>query len=177
MFETLVEDFAEALDAWSQKVKGALNGRPQKVLVNGLRNAGPSNVSRWLSGREQIWKGQAALPGVGLTRDIVHVLQLHGPEGALLMQLAERVDHLQRQLMEYRGWRKRAGDYVQHGPAAETSAGSAAGQAPSARRRRWQRQPWREQPAWVKASLAGGLVAAVAAAAVIVTAAAGPNGD
>ncbi len=172
-FEKLVEDFAEALDAWSQKVKDALNGRPQKVLVNGLRNVNQSKVSRWLSGREQIWKGQAALPGVGLTQGIVQVLELQGSEAALLMQLAGRVDQLQKQLMERKGWRKKAGDYLQRGPSAETSSGSALAPAPRAGRRNWQRQPWPGQPIWVKASL--GMVAI--AAVVIVTAAVVPDGD
>ncbi|MFJ1561298.1 hypothetical protein [Streptomyces mirabilis] len=177
VFEELVEDFAEALDAWSQKVKDALNGRPQKVLVNGLRNANPSNVSRWLSGREQIWKGQAALPGVGLTQDIVQLLQLHGSETALLMQLAERVDQLQKQLMEHKGWRKKASDYLQRGTSAETSAGSVVAAAPGSRRRKWRRQPlWRDQPTWVKATSLGGALAVVVASAVIVTAAVSPDG-
>ncbi|MGA5418020.1 hypothetical protein [Streptomyces pseudogriseolus] len=172
-FEELVEDFAEALDAWSQKVKGALNGRPQKVLVNGLHNVNQSKVSRWLSGREQIWKGQAALPGVGLTQGIVQVLELQGSEAALLMQLADRVDQLQKQLMERKGWRKQAGDYLQRRSGGETSSDSALASVPRAGRRKWQRQPWRGQPIWVKASLGMAVIAAV----VIVTAAVVPDGD
>ncbi|MDN0199907.1 hypothetical protein [Streptomyces sp. S.PNR 29] len=112
-FEKLAEDFADALDAWSQEVKVALNGRPQKVLVNGL-GVNPGNVSRWLGGREQIWKGGAALPGAGLTQGVAKVLQLQEGGSTRLMQLAGQVDYLQAQLTEHgRDWRKRAGDHLQ----------------------------------------------------------------
>ncbi|WP_328951344.1 hypothetical protein OG778_30330 [Streptomyces sp. NBC_00184] len=172
-FEILVEDFAEALDTWSQKVKGALNGRPQKVLVNGLRNVDQGKVSRWLNGRDQIWKGQAVLPGVGLTREIVHVLELQGSEAALLMELAGRVDQLQKRLTEYKGWRKKAGDYLQRPPETEAStSGGTADPVSRAGRRGRQRQPWRGQSSWAKASLG-----VVVIAAVIVIAAVVPNDD
>lgn len=112
-FEKLAEDFADALDAWSQEVKVALNGRPQKVLANGL-NVNRGNVSRWLGGREQIWKGGAALPGARLTQEVLRVLQRQEGESTRLMQLAGQVDCLQRQLTVHgRDWRKRAGDHLQ----------------------------------------------------------------
>lgn len=172
-FEILVEDFAEALDTWSQKVKGALNGRPQKVLVNGLRNVDQGKVSRWLNGQDQIWKGQAVLPGVRLTQEIVHVLELQGSEAALLMELAGQVDQLQKRLMEYKGWRKKAGDYLQRPPETEAStSGGTADPVSRAGRRSWQRQPWHGQSNWAKASLG-----VVVIAAVIVIAAVVPNDD
>ncbi|MFF7603157.1 hypothetical protein [Streptomyces mirabilis] len=177
VFDELVEDFADALDTWSQTVKGALNGRPQKVLVNGL-NVNQGKVSRWLSGREQIWKGQAALPGAGLTQDIVRVLQLHGPRVDLLMQMADRVDQLQKQLMEHKGWRKKAGDRLRSGLEVEAPSNSAMAEAPSTSRRNRQRRSWRDQPRRVKTSFVGALAVAIAAMAVIVTAAVvGPDGD
>ncbi|MBL1093453.1 MULTISPECIES: hypothetical protein [Streptomyces] len=112
-FEKLAEDFADALDAWSQEVKVALSGRPQKVLVNGL-GVNQGNVSRWLGGREQIWKGGAALPGAGLTQGVVKILQMQEGRSTSLMQLASQVDYLQKQLTVHgRDWRKRAGDHLQ----------------------------------------------------------------
>jgi hypothetical protein len=112
-FEKLAEDFAHALDAWSQEVRAALGGRPQKVLVHGL-GVNQGNVSRWLDGHRQIWKGGAALPGTGLTHGVVEVLRMEGNAAARLMGLAGQVDHLQRQLTAHgRDWRKRAGDHLQ----------------------------------------------------------------
>lgn len=195
MFEELVAEFADTLDAWSHKVKSVLNGRPQKVLANGL-NANQGNVSRWLSGRDQIWKGQAALPGVGLTRDIVRVLQPHGSDTDILLQLGGRVDELQKQLMEHKGWRKRAADHLQSTPdaeaqqpdsAASTTASttvSASGAAaeflstppPGTPRRNPRRRSWRDRPRWAKASLGGSLAVVVAAAAVIATVAVSRTG-
>ncbi|MET9887422.1 hypothetical protein ABZZ20_30650 [Streptomyces sp. NPDC006430] len=189
VFEELVAEFADALDAWSHKVKGVLNGRPQKVLANGL-NANQGNVSRWLSGRDQIWKGQAALPGVGLTRDILRVLQLNGPDADLLLQLADRVDELQKPLMEHKGWRKRAADHLQSSPDSEGRPDSALPAAvstsestavvlsapPGIPRRNPGRRSWRDRPSWVKASWGGSLTVVVAAAAVIVAAAVGRTG-
>ncbi|MGW7190946.1 hypothetical protein [Streptomyces sp. NPDC054838] len=194
MFEELVAGLADALDAWSHTVRDVLDGRPQKVLANGL-DANQGNVSRWLSGRAQIWKGQAALPGVGLTRDVVRVLRPHGPDADLLLRLANRVDELQKQLMEHKGWRKRAAEHLQSSPDAVAPADGAVSRAastavstgvplvvladpPGTPLRNPPRWSWRDRPRWVKASLGGSLAVVVAATAVIATVAVGrPSGE
>ncbi|MEV0695469.1 hypothetical protein [Streptomyces sp. NPDC050388] len=169
-FGKLTEAFADALDEWSRKVTEILEQKnlPQKSLVARLaplRSVDASQVSRWLSGHEQLWKGRAALPGAGLTRDIIQALQLSGHDADLLTQRATRVDQLQKQLMEHKGWRKKACEHLQSAANAADRTDSTEGAKPAFSNRRF--KPWEEQPTWARAALAGVLLAAVTAAFVI----------
>ncbi|MGV4988930.1 hypothetical protein [Streptomyces sp. NRAIS3] len=164
-FGRLAESFADALDEWSKKVNQVLerNNLPQKSLVarlTPLRSVDASQVSRWLSGREQIWKGRAALPGAGLTRDIIHALKLSDPDAGVLAQMASQVDQLQKQLMEHKGWRKRACEHLQSaGAIATDQTGTTKSTAPTPRRSKI--KPWGEQPTWARVAVISALAAAV----------------
>ncbi|MFD7630144.1 hypothetical protein ACFV7Q_29665 [Streptomyces sp. NPDC059851] len=122
-FIELAEAFGDALDEWSTAVRQALagRGRYQNWLARRLGTP-PPKVSLWLRGREQIWLSGAGLPGAGTTRAIVRELDLEAAPAAHLARLADRIDHLQRQLEELhpRDWRKRTEEHLRP-PRADTS--------------------------------------------------------
>jgi hypothetical protein len=137
--EELFNGFGEALDEWAREVKDACRASAvqQKQLAIRLtelprrRTVDQSRVSKWLSGRRIVTTGGAALPGKGLSQDIVRALGLQGPRARRIMQLGERIDLVQAQL-ERRypsGWRVAAQAHFRNSPAATPHASPPAGMA------------------------------------------------
>ncbi|GAA2607340.1 hypothetical protein GCM10010424_69230 [Streptomyces lienomycini] len=135
--EELFNGFGEALDEWAKEVKYACRASAvqQKQLANRLteltkgRTVDQSRVSKWLSGRRIVTTGGAALPGKGLSQDIVRALGLQGPQARRIMQLGERIDLAQAQL-ERRypsGWRVAAQAHFRDASAITPQASPPAG--------------------------------------------------
>ncbi|MFI9251154.1 hypothetical protein [Streptomyces sp. NPDC053069] len=146
--EELIDEFGDALDEWAKEVKHVCRASAvqQQQLASRLTelskrgSVDPSRVSKWLSGRKIVTSGGAALPGKGLSQDIVRALGLQGAQARRVMQLGERIDLLQAQL-ERRypsGWRVAAQAHFRNSPvaalspspSAETEANPSAGEAP-----------------------------------------------
>ncbi|MFH8701996.1 hypothetical protein [Streptomyces chartreusis] len=139
--EELIDEFGDALDEWAKEVKHVCraSGMQQQQLASRL-SVDPSRVSKWLSGRKIVTTGGAALPGKGLSQDIVRALGLQGAQARRVLQLGERIDLAQTQL-ERRypsGWRVAAQAHfrssseaaLNSSPSAGTEADSSAGEAP-----------------------------------------------
>ncbi|MBX6169039.1 MAG: hypothetical protein IRY84_15555, partial [Thermobispora bispora] len=113
-FEKLADDLGTALDEWSGEFRAVVDraGLPAKVLVKRLRDLGvsadESRISRWLSGRKQIWSSRIALPGAGLAEKIAEALRLPGADAERLIRLAERVDRARERLEPHQPWTARA---------------------------------------------------------------------
>ncbi|MDI9582330.1 MAG: hypothetical protein C0P63_007190 [Actinomycetales bacterium] len=141
-FEKLADDLGTALDEWSGEFRAVVDraGLPAKVLVKRLRDLGvsadESRISRWLSGRKQIWSSRIALPGAGLAEKIAEALRLPGADAERLIRLAERVDRARERLEPHQRWRARAAEYLEtsmNGAAApQTGAAPQAATAPAA---------------------------------------------
>ncbi|MFI0777320.1 helix-turn-helix domain-containing protein [Streptomyces sp. NPDC021212] len=142
--EELIDEFGDALDKWASEVKEvcrALGVQQQQLAsrlteLSKLGGVSPSRVSKWLSGRKIITTGGAALPGKGLSQDIVRALGLQGAQARRVMQLGERVDLVQVQL-ERRyptGWRVAAQAHFRNSSVAalHSSSSADAEAAPSA---------------------------------------------
>lgn len=135
--EELFNEFGDALDEWARGVKDACRASAvqQKQLANRLteltkgRTIDQSRVSKWLSGRKIVTTGGAALPGKGLSQDIIRALGLQGAQARKIMQLGERIDLVQAQL-ERRypsGWRVATQAHFRNSSAATRSASPPAG--------------------------------------------------
>ena len=145
--EELIDEFGDALDEWAKEIKHLCraSGVQQQQLASRLTelsirgNVDPSRVSKWLSGRKIVVTGGAALPGRGLSQDIVRALGLQGAQARRVLQLGERIDLVQVQL-ERRyptGWRAAAQAHFRSSAktartsssSADDTAGSSAGEA------------------------------------------------
>ncbi|MCC5576401.1 hypothetical protein IMZ11_12235 [Microtetraspora sp. AC03309] len=108
-FEELADALIEALEDASAALSRVLEtgGWPQKVLAN-RKVADQGTVSKWLSGGEQLSKGNK-LPGADVMHKIIKALDLSSAEAEELLALGRRIDALRErmQAME-RAWRIRA---------------------------------------------------------------------
>ncbi|MFJ3213527.1 hypothetical protein [Streptomyces flaveolus] len=139
--EELFNEFGEALDEWAREVKQACRASAvqQKQLANRLteptkgRKVDQSRVSKWLSGRKIVTTGGAALPGKGLSQDIIRALGLQGAPAQRVMRLGERIDLVQAQL-ERRypsGWRVAAQAHFRDSSAVVSSPAGAEAESSS----------------------------------------------
>ncbi|MEV0596875.1 hypothetical protein [Nonomuraea cavernae] len=134
-FEELADRLIAALDEAAEGIREALRsqGRPQKYLINRVRDASATLVSRWLSGARQLAE-RNRLPGAEVMREIATGLELPADQARKLVALGATIDDLRRQLEgEERGWRARAAERLSREETGERAGEGEAAERPSRR--------------------------------------------
>ncbi|GGO77807.1 hypothetical protein [Nonomuraea cavernae] len=134
-FEELADRLIAALDEAAEGIREGLRsqGRPQKYLVNRVRDASATLVSRWLSGARQLAE-RNRLPGAEVMREIATGLELPADQTRRLVALGATIDDLRRQLEgEERGWRAGAAERLAREASGDGGGESEAAGRPSRR--------------------------------------------